>query len=160
MKAETYEQLFNFEDTFEEALAGVLAESAVPAFTQRSEGEITSPRFEPSFRVGEATGHVKRLSDGTFAAPDTFRAQIVIRIITARGENPESHAPYRAKIRQILYQHARYFNVNNLPFHHLIEGTVLESGATHAISTDEDEDISEITFNCQFGIRFDAWPEP
>jgi uncharacterized protein (UPF0248 family) len=98
----------------------------------------------------------KLLSDGS-VRQDMFRGTLQIGIVTNRkNDTANDHSDIRGTVREILNNFQITITEALLPYHKILR--VSETGSTPQVSTEDDHDISQITFDITFIIRPEAWP--
>ena len=160
MSAPDYETIYDYEGAIEKAVKDLLTTNGITAYRQRDLDEAKTPYVAVQLNVGAASGHLARLPNGDFR-PDQLSGQLKFAITTNRGQNNADHPTIRAKIRNLMYRAwgtVKTLTQTELPYHVILPQTVLEAGTVQSVGSDEDHDISTITFNLGFGIRPDAWP--
>lgn len=158
--APSYEVLYDFESQIEDAFSSMMAGlTDARCFTQRTDQELVTPRFEFAFTSGAATGHHGRARDGLFY-PDAFAGSLRVRHVTARSADITytMHRQYVATLRRYCYQFETRLTESLLPY--LTIDSVLEQSSTQGIDAEHREDITEINFAIAFAIRPGAWPLP
>lgn len=155
MPAASIAILYQFESYLDLAVQSVLQSEGVTAFVQGGTDTLTTPRCEVQFSLGSDRKHLVP-SDGSFW-PNEFNGTLRLAIATNRGQNSDSHKEYRAKAIWLLNDYNRQFTSSNLPYHEVIDMTL--TSATPTVQSEDDIDISTLTFSVVVGIRTDAWPE-
>jgi len=158
-KAPTYDILYDFESQIEEAFSDVLDEkTAIGCYTQRSNQDLTTPRYEFQFTNGAATGKHGRAKDG-FLYPDGWSGTLRARLITERKADVSftAHRQSVAKLRRYIAQFETFITEENLPY--LDIESVMETGSSQGIDEDQKHDITELSFLVGFYIRPNAWPD-
>lgn len=172
MPAATLAELYDLERPLEQAWKQVLRSNGLPiGFTQREAVDLPVPRIDIQAALGAATGHRKAFLTGS-AYLDAWSCRLSLQIVTqrqadagalteedaiARPALPEDlHNRIRAKVR-LLAQYAQdKFTAAVLPYHVLTK--IVEAGTAPSVLTEDDCDVSVVSFDCLVSIRADAWP--
>jgi len=88
---------YDIENSLEKALAILLTNAGLPAYTSQGIDDLATPRIDVHFQLG-----VERPVITTSGTSNTWDGQFVISVITDRDRNGTQHAAYRASVRQIL----------------------------------------------------------
>lgn len=173
MPASTYFDLFDLERPIEQAWKTVLARNGLPiGFTQREISDQAVPRIDIQAAIGATTGHRKPMLTGE-SWLDAWACRITLQIVTqrkadagleteedaiARPDLPEDlHHRIRAKIRYLAQYAAGKFNDRALlPYHVLTK--IEEGGTAPSVISEDDCDVSAVSFDCLVSIHKDAWP--
>ena len=155
--ATAWETLYRFEDYIEAAAKTILtARNVTTVYIQQDTTDLVTPRASLQFVVGGAIEHYgMRASDGQMFV-DRWQGRLTVEVATARNVNKSSHSAIRSKVRQYLGQWGLFRTDALLPYHDIAR--VFEGPSSPIIRTEEDEDVSQISFEIIFGIRSGAWP--
>jgi uncharacterized protein (UPF0248 family) len=157
MPAPKFSTVYQFEDAIESAVKSSFNLSNLNCFAQRDGDTVGTPRTFVQFTSGAASDHLsKLLSDGS-VRQDMFRGTLQIGIVTNRkNDTANDHSDIRGTVREILNNFQITITEALLPYHKILR--VSETGSTPQVSTEDDHDISQITFDITFIIRPEAWP--
>lgn len=169
MPAPNLETLFSVEPAVEGAWKRLLAAEDIKAFTQRETEQLPLDRVDIQLRLGAHTGHRHADRAGQHFL-DAWNAQLVLQLTSPRvaidpsGEHATAAAPseddrhnaLRARIRILAQYASGRLGEAALPFHALTK--IQEAGTAPSVTTLDDCDVSEITFDCLVSIRASAWP--
>jgi hypothetical protein len=156
--APTWDVLYRFEDYIEAAAKSVLkSRGFVSVYIQQDTDDIVTPRVSLQFTVTGAIEHygIREIDQQLFV--DRWQGRLTAAIVTDRSVNKHAHSAIRAKTRQYLSQWQLYNTTLLLPYHELVR--CMEGPSSPIIRAEEDEDVSEISWDIIFGIRSWAWPE-
>lgn len=164
MPAPDLETLYEVEKAVETGLATVLAaETGKPCFTTFSGEELQAlpERIEIECQLGEATEqqYMPVINGQPRHAHNTWNATLAVRYITepqARGAGAAQHSQMRGKIRAAMLVWRGLFTEEAFPYH--VVGRPVDAGSSVSVDPNNDEDVSELTFNTPVNIRHDAWP--
>lgn len=163
--------LYNFEPVLEGAWKTILLGEGITAATQREVENLPVPRVDVQCSMGGAIGH-RRVWNGS-AYLDAYACKLTLQVVTSRkavnsasGDGvqaapaagmADAHNALRAKIR-VLAQYAEgKFGPDVLPLHALTK--IQESGTIPTVASQDDCDMSQISFDCMVSIRSSAWPK-
>lgn len=160
MPASSVQDLLNFEVHFESAAVTFIgsALSGYQVVGTVSDTDLETPRVEVSLEVGAGRMPVTRRQGGAspntkdFVAYDSF---FHARLVTdnAVGQSGD-HALARAKLRELFLYSGTNWDNTNLPYYDLKFLQPLEA----QYLTDEDFNVTELTWNLKFEIRQGQWP--
>ena len=159
MAASSLAALHNFEVHFEGAAETFLnAATGIQTVGTKSETVLQTPRTECQLQLEAGTPPPILHGDG--AEPNTedfssYDASFVVRVITdnAVGQAAD-HATYRSQVRATLLYSADNWDNSTLPYYDM--KWLQPSGCTYM--TDQDFNVTELTWALKFEIRRDAWP--
>ena len=154
MPAPDLETIYDFEGNIEPGLVTLLTALSLSAYTQREVSQIVTPYVMVQLAVGASTEHYAAFA-GDYR-PDVWNSTLQIQVVTSRANTNLSHTAYRAKVRKALAVDADYKNSTTFPYHEIF--SVLESGTTPSILTEDNLDVSSLAYSLKFGIRSGAWP--
>lgn len=161
MAASSLQDLLNFEPHFEGAAVTFIgaALSGYQVVGTLTESELQTPRVEINLQVGSATLPVTRRQGG--ASPNTqdfvqYDSLFNVRLVTDNtvGQTLDEHSLARAKLRELFLYSATNWDSGNLPYYDLKFIQPLES----QYLTDDDFNVTEMTWMLKFELRDDAWP--
>ena len=161
MAASSIQDLLNFEAHFESAAVTFIAAGISSGFQvigTLTETDLLTPRVEVALNLGEASLPVTRRQGG--ASPNTddfveYGAFWNIKLITDNAVGQTSdHATTRAKLREIFLWSGTNWNSTTLPYYDL---KFIQPQECNYL-TDEDFNVTELTWNLKFEIRQDSWP--
>ena len=157
MPAPKFSTCYRLEDYIETAVKSALNNALLNCYAQRDEDTVGTPRTHVQFVTGPALEHYSQLlSDGTTRI-DRFTGTLQVAIVTNRADDvADSHSATRGTVREVLYNHQVTITEAMLPYHVLLR--IVETGTTPETSSDDDHDISTISFQVVFQIRPSAWP--
>ena len=159
MAATSLADLHNFEAHFEDAAETFLDTAiGISCVGTLSESSLETPRVECQLQMGEALSPPILHGDGASPNEKDFSAYVgtfIARIITdnAVGQTA-NHAVYRSKTRATLMYSGTNWDSSTLPYYDLKWIRPLEA----SYMTDEDFNVTELTWEINFEIRRDAWP--
>lgn len=157
MPADSIETLLKFEDTIEPVIKTALEEVGVTSvYTSRVSTEIATPCLSVALILGATNGHLFKDPASGFWMWDQWAFTLIGTIRTNRGQNADSHAGLRAKMRLVVLDYQERINPN-LTYHHFAD-LPREDGTDNAVDDDQDHDISTIRFSGLLAIKRDAWP--
>lgn len=147
----TVENLYQFEDQLESAIATVLNAGGVTSYVQRQDVELATPFVAVQCRIGEVQGY--QAFSELVVRPVAWRFAISLKITTNRHIDilDPHHISWRAKIRHLMYGYQTSFLSSILPYHEI--GEMTETGTSASVIPDMDFDVSEIAFQSCFAIR-------
>lgn len=160
MAATNLADLHNFEVHFESAAETFLnTATGISCVGTISTSALTSPRVELALQLDEGTPPPIAHGDG--AEPNTidfssYDATFVARLLTdnAVGQSA-SHALYRSQIRVAMLFSADNWDDTTLPYY----GIKWLQPSNCSYLTDDDFNVTELSWVVRFEIRQDAWPE-
>jgi hypothetical protein len=156
MRATAWTDLYDFEGAVEGSARAILeANGVTSAMIQRDDRVLSTPRVSLQFTVSGCPEHYGfRPSNAEFFL-DIWEGTLAVEILTDRKRNPEQHALLRSVARYYLAQPLLYTEAL-MPFHQLAK--VLPGQCSPSIRTEDNEDISVVSFAMTLRIRDDAWP--
>ena len=158
MAASSIEDLLNFEAHFESAAVTFLNdEISIDVFGTLSDSELTTPRIEVQMEVGTSVFHSLREGGSSPTAKEytDYDAIFSVRVLTDNAVGQAgNHATYRAQCRKMLLHSATNWDGTTLPYYDL----KWLQPADSTYSTNEDFQVTDLTWNIKFAIRDDAWP--
>ena len=159
MAASSLSDLHNFEVHFESAAETFLnTATGIQTVGTVSETILQTPRTECQLQMEEATSPPIRHGDG--AEPNTvdfsaYEAQFMVRLITDNAVGQAAnHATYRSQIRAALLYSAANWDATTLPYYGV---KWLQPSSCQSL-TDQDFNVTELSWNVRFEIRQNAWP--
>ena len=154
MPAPDYETIYSFEDAIEAAVQTVLNAAGLKCYFQREIISVTTPYVAIQFVAGAATEHYAAVA-GDYR-PDIWGGSLHLQVVTDRTNNNLGHGLYRSQVRKLMAVDATFKNAVLLPYHEVF--FIMESGTTPAIRTEDDLDVSTLSYTVKFGIRAGQWP--
>ena len=155
--------LLDFETQIETACAGIIEDeldiSAASVNITLDQDSLVTPRVEVSFEAGEALdAPVPRNQTGAKIDYDKHTGTLTLRLITDGSVNgtQSDHRQKRGQLRAAFLISEVGFNEVNLPYYEI---RYLRPTGT-AFSVDGDHQVSELTYQVEFGFTSDAWPDP
>lgn len=157
MPAPKFSTCYQFEDAIEAAVKSAFNSSILNCYAQKDDDTVGTPRTHVQFTTGSALDHWSALlSDGS-TRQDMFNGTLQVGIVTNRQDDTaDSHSATRGTVRDILYNFQTTLTESLLPYHKIVR--VVETGTTPEVSSEDDHDISTISFQLTFQIRPSAWP--
>jgi len=162
MAASSLQDLLNFETHFESA-AVTFIDAAVPSAYQvigtLTQTDLLTPRVEVALELGGANLPVVPREGGASPTTKEFVAYDAFwhcRLVTdnAVGQTLTDHATTRATLREVFLVSGTNWNNSTLPYYDL---KFIQPSECQYL-TDEDFNVTELTWNLKFEIRQDAWP--
>jgi hypothetical protein len=163
MPATDQKQVFNFENNFEIAVAGVLMAGGYgDAFIAGVDNALPASRLEVTFETGDAMNE-GALPSGEHVY-DFYSGKLSVRIVTFRPETQPSllpgvsslHCEWAAGVRTLLQERREPFTSANLPYYTV--RTIRPRSTRRELDAKWLEDYTQLEFLVEFGIRPDAWP--
>ena len=164
MPATNLYDLYKFEDVIEQAMAVLLTANSITNAIQRGTASAATPRVEIKLVVGaqDARYYMRGTTPNYYGTPKSWIGNLTFTIITNRNLNSSTHTTYRSKIRMLMHNRfsttywSSAFLSTNLPYHEIVDHE--ETGSTEEVQSEDNLDISSITFAIKFAIKDDAWP--
>lgn len=159
MAAPDIETLLDFEVQFEDAAETFLNTAVgIAIFGTLSTTDFTLPRIDVKFMVGEGKEPVAPRGGGASSSTLEYREYDATFEASVWTDNTvgqtSDHASYRRKLREALLRSGTNWNSSNLPYYDLKYLRPISND----YETDEDLNVSILTYEVKFEIRDDAWP--
>lgn len=151
------EPLYNVEANVEPGLCRILAlktgvKDCHPMF---GDLDLQGDRIELKLTLGAETGQCFPLHEAA-APPNAWEYTLLCRVVTTRRKGSrKEHAAIRAKVRVAMLYMSGNLTATELPYHQLV--TVKHDGTDPHIETDNEQDISDMTFTGVVAVRDSAW---
>ncbi len=150
----TLEQIFDYEQV-EDAWIHILngcGLTCYPEFSDVDKDATNVPYVCVSLQNVVPTGHLYPYQDEQLH--DWWKANMISRIITARGINSDRHRVMTGRVRMEIQRYQSTFLASVLPYHYVrfFRETALTRGTENML------DWSEIHAEISFNVRDDAWP--
>lgn len=159
MAASSLADLHNFEVHFEGAAETFLnTATGIQTVGTVSATVLETPRTECQLQLEQGTPPPILHGDG--AEPNTedfseYEALFMVRLITDNAVGQAAnHATYRSQIRAALLYSATNWDATTLPYYGI--KWLQPSSCTYL--TDQDFNVTELSWNVRFEIRQAAWP--
>jgi hypothetical protein len=156
--AKCLEDLFNPDDVVEEAWQKILKDRAIAAFTQREFENLPNERVDIQMALGRATAHKHKDRHGQHWN-DAWNYRLTFGIVTPRDDDPgrRRHGLMRARVRIAAQIGAGLFATRLLMPYHVLT-SITEEGTAPSVVSEDDCDVSEISFTGIVSIHSQAWP--
>lgn len=155
--------LLDFETQIETACAGIIEDAldiaAASVNITLDQDSLVTPRVEVAFEVGEALdAPVPRNGTQAKIDYDKHTGTLSLRLVTDGSINgtQTDHRHKRALLRAAFLISDVDFNAVNLPYYEI--RYLRPTGTT--FSVDGEHQISDLTYEVQFGFTGTAWPAP
>ena len=149
-------ELFKFETYLISGSKTILNNAGITtAYAQQDNTNLVSPRVELQSVVGNRTGHVH--ISASKADYDAWNATLNVVVITDRTNNPSSHYDLTSKVINLLANPENFNSGSTLPYHSVTRADY--NGSTPQIETEDNKDLSALSFVLSVWIRPNAWPQ-
>lgn len=158
MSAPDITTLYAIETAVETAAQTILQRNSLTVYISRSNETQATPFVAVKFTESGSLNHFHHVStEHLYRYPDQFGGNIQFAIATNRTTQTDDsvHNLYKARIRELMFDYARQFDDNALPYHEVF--WVRPGGTTPSIETEGTLDISTISFDVKVAIRKEAW---
>jgi hypothetical protein len=149
--------IYNVESNVEPGLCRILAlkTGVQECHPMHGDSELKGDRIELKLTLGPETGQCFPLHEAT-ALPNAWEYSLLCRVVTTRRKGSrKEHSLIRAKIRVALLYVSEALTATELPYHQLVQ--VSHSGTDPHIESDNEQDVSDLSFTGVVAVRDSAW---
>jgi hypothetical protein len=161
MPAPDIKTLYKFESSIEPAIQSALVSAGFPSgsvYLARGATTLITPSASVLLRVGGNNGHRFKPPTLSYWVFDQWRCALDIMVRTNRTKDAAalSHDDYRAIVRMVMPD--VFSRVNALLTYHAFAEAFMEQSSNTAQDSENNHDITDISFSSVLAIKRDAWP--
>lgn len=159
----TYEQLFQVETAYEMAFQSILQNAGIEkVFRSRENREAQSPYVEVRFICGAVSEKRQHFvnKDTPLIYSGWFGSQLQFDVTTQRVNNGDQHKVLLGKIRLEcqMFRLVQTWYATDAAERHAI-ADIRENNSVHTFDTENDIDMTTITFHLSHNLKDDAFPQ-
>jgi len=171
MPAPNIASLYDFESSYEDALAGYFANVNFGGFTfpqvLTPRTNLTAANFQATPRLQIKASIVGLAASGSGVQEDFATVQntryysyytlgVTLDVVTSRSNSSQPHGLYRGAVRQGMLEYTASMNANTVPYYETV--FVNPQSSQQMVDSDNDAIITSIAYSIDFHIPPSSWP--
>jgi len=149
------DDIYAFEQIFEDAAKALFAAQAINAFTSQDAPDFQKdrPRVEITFTPGAGQGRFIQINGEH--RETAWKGQYLFRVVT--DASAEVHNSFRSNVRAIVHGSLRSIAGTAPMIRHMLQPFYMDGGTSPSYSPQDGVYESQMTFDINFSVQADAW---